>query len=71
MSSMSCLPAHIFSAVHCCYHIKDSNTLSDFLTCLFFFFFFTLSSTPSKSTKTSCPPPQKPLTLDYDGDMDM
>uniref|UniRef100_A0A3Q4ARY6 Thrombospondin type-1 domain-containing protein 7A n=1 Tax=Mola mola TaxID=94237 RepID=A0A3Q4ARY6_MOLML len=23
------------------------------------------------STKTSCPPPQKPLTLDYDGDMDM
>lgn len=28
-------------------------------------------STPSKTSKTSSPAPQKPLTLAYDGDMDM
>lgn len=32
---------------------------------------FSFGSTPSKTTKTSCPAPQKPLTLAYDGDMDM
>lgn len=36
---------------------------------LFFYLFF--SSTPSKTAKTSSPAPQKPLTLAYDGDMDM
>lgn len=43
------------------------HELLAFLSCLSFFFFL---SKPSKTTKTS-PPPQKPLTLAYDGDMDM
>lgn len=36
--------------------------------CSYLLFFFSM---PSKTTKTSSPPPQKPLTLAYDGDMDM
>lgn len=84
LSSLSYTPHNILSAVCCCcyqiieFFVKskiklgccgtESDTLSAFLSCLCFLFFFFFSK-PSKTTKTS--PPQKPLTLAYDGDMDM
>lgn len=80
LSSMSYTPHDILSAVCCCYQIMEFFVKTEIklgcpvvlsqIHCQLFLSVFIFFSKPSKTTKTS-PPPQKPLTLAYDGDMDM
>lgn len=80
---MSYTPHNILSAACCWYQIMEffveaeiklnCSVLRSQIPCQLFFlvyYFFIFFSKPTKTTKTS-PPPQKPLTLAYDGDMDM
>lgn len=59
------IPALVRTLVICVSSIK--NPCKKILK----FILFPFCSTPSKTGKTSSPAPQKPLTLAYDGDMDM